>query len=286
VELRRKLDSIRAKQKDVGQLIRMGGGDEALRQAKKLKIRVAEYEKVLQETESELMDLSELLPNATHPDVPHGDESKAIELERFGPEPSPADHRRDHLDICNHFDWLDSSASAQATGSSWPYLKGALAILEHALVQYALSIAVRRGFVPVQTPDVIKEDIMARCGFRPRDPSQTGQTYYLSTSSPAQEDTHQPYLVLTATAEIPLAALTANQILPESSLPIKYVGHGRAFRAEAGARGADTRGLYRVHQFTKVELFAVTRAEESDRMMEELRSVQRDIFEGLGLTCR
>ncbi len=277
LEIRRKLDTIRNKQRDVGQLIRMGGGEDALLQARKLKTRVMEYEKALMDTEAELQDLVELLPNTTHPEVPLGDESHAVQLERFGPEIIPADPRRDHLDICTRFGWVDSPSSALATGTSWPYLKGTLAILEQALVQYALSISIRYGFTPVQTPDVIKEDIMSRCGFRPRDSS--GQTYHISTSP--NETSH---LVLAATAEIPLAALSADQILP--CLPRRLVGHGRAFRAEAGARGADTRGLYRVHQFTKVELFAVTAEEESEAMMEELRAVQKEIFKGLGLSCR
>ncbi len=291
-EIRRKLESLRAKQKDVGHLIRLTGGDEAVRQAKKLKARATDYEKNLEATETELDELCGGLPNDTHPDVPLGNESHAREIARFGPEPVEADPRRDHLDVCNHFGWLDTEASALATGTSWPYFSGTLALLEHALVQFALATAVKHGWTPVQTPDVIKEDVMARCGFRPRDPSQAGQTYYLSTTPPSADppksDASAGALVLAATAEIPLAALSANQILPAPSLPRRYVGYGRAFRAEAGARGADTRGLYRVHQFTKVELFAVTRGErsESEQMMEEIREVQEEVFKGLGLPCR
>lgn len=292
LSLTRKLDSLRAKQRDVGNLIKAGGGNEALEQAKKLKQKAAEYSRVLEETDAELLELGTQLPNETHPDTPVGKEDKAVELGRFGPEPIPADARRDHLDIALKLGWLDPPASALASGSSWPYLKGFLALLEQALVQHALAVAVRRGWTPIATPDVVKEDVMARCGFRPRDPSQAGQTYYLTTSDPSSSEPGsretESGLVLAATAEIPLAALTATKILPHAQLPQRFVGVGKAFRAEAGARGADTRGLYRLHQFTKVELFAIAEGEKatSEAMMQEIGEVQREIVTALGLTVK
>ena len=290
--LRRKLDSVRAKQRDVGNLIKAGGGDEAVRQAKKLKLKVVEYEKILEETDKELLEIALTLPNETHPATPVGKEKEALELERFGPDPIPADKRRDHLDIAAAWDWVDTTASATATGTSWPYLKGSLALLEQALIQYALSVAVKKGWTPVATPDVVKEDVMARCGFQPRDAA--GQTYYLTTSPPTSEPAggtvsrKQANLVLAATAEVPLAALSTDKIIPYQALPRKFVGVGKAFRAEAGARGADTRGLYRLHQFQKVELFAVTEGElsVSGNMMEEMREIQKEIYTSLGLSVR
>jgi seryl-tRNA synthetase len=290
--LRRKLDSVRAKQRDVGNLIKAGGGDEAVRQAKKLKLKVVEYEKILDETDRELLEIGLTLPNDTHPATPVGKEKEALELERFGPDPILADKRRDHLDIAAAWDWVDTTASATATGTSWPYLKGSLALLEQAIIQYALSVAVKKGWTPVATPDVVKEDIMARCGFQPRDAA--GQTYYLSSTPPNSEAAEEPVsrkqanLVLAATAEVPLAALSADKIIPFQSLPQKFVGVGKAFRAEAGARGADTRGLYRLHQFQKVEFFAVTEGElsVSEAMMEEMREIQREIYTSLGLSVR
>lgn len=291
LSLTRKLDSLRAKQRDVGNLIKAGGGSDALEQAKKLKQKAAEYSRVLEETDAELLELGTQLPNETHPDTPVGKEDKAVELRRLGPEPIAADPRRDHLDIALRLGWLDPPASALATGSSWPYLKGFLALLEQALVQHALAVAIRRGWTPIATPDVVKEDVMARCGFRPRDPSQAGQTYYLSTADPSSDangGAESSGLVLAATAEIPLAALMANKILPHGQLPQRFVGVGKAFRAEAGARGADTRGLYRLHQFTKVELFAITEGDKStsEAMMNEIGDVQKDVVNALGLTVK
>ena len=281
--LLQKLESIRAKQREIGEVIRseLSDRDEALRQAKKLKSRMGEYEKTLADTETELLELALALPNFTHPSVPVGSEKHAVTLETFGPDPTPADPARDHLRIANHFDLLDTEASAISTGASWPCLRGALALLEMALVNYAVSIALRHGYTPVSTPDVIRSDIAWRCGFQPRDPSSgPSQTYHL------QVPEGTPDLCLAGTAEIPLSALFADKILPFKSLPARVVGIGRAFRAEAGARGADTRGLYRVHQFTKVELFAVTESSGGEDVMEEMGKVQKEIARGLGLSVR
>jgi seryl-tRNA synthetase len=278
-----KIQAIKAKQRDVGQLIRnkIGDTEEALRQAKKLKARVVEYEATMSEMESELLDMAIKLPNFSHPAVTPGPEENAAVLETFGPDPIPADPNRDHLRTANHFELVDNEASTVASGSSWPYLKGALALLEMALINYALSIAVRHGYTPVIPPDVIKGDLAWRCGFSPRDePNGPQQTYAINNN--AGEPTH----VLAGTAEIPLAALFANRIFLQSALPQKVAGVGHAFRAEAGARGADTRGLYRVHQFTKVELFCVTPEGASEAMMEEMRQVQKEIVSGLGLSVR
>ncbi len=255
-----------------------------------MKGKILEQETALAGIEAELLRLGMSVPNDTHPDSPIGSEDNAIELERFGPDPISADSNRDHLSIALQYDWIDPVASATSTGNSWAYLKGTLAILEMAVVNYAVGIAIKNGWIPIGTPDVIKEDVMSRCGFIPRD--QAGQTYHLSTSSSNdgidKNESSPSSLVLAATAEIPLAALSANTLLQPSSLPLKYVGVGKAFRAEAGARGADTRGLYRLHQFTKVELFAVTegKGSVSDAMMEEIRAVQKEVFEGLGFPVR
>jgi len=143
-----------------------------------------------------------------------------------------------------------------------------------------LSIAVKHGFTPVTTPDVVRSEIASRCGFQPRDNSDppVSQVYRIHSKSSD--------LILSATSEIPLGGMFANKIFSETTLPLKVVGVGRAFRAEAGARGRDTHGLYRVHQFTKVELFAVATQAESEKMMEEMKLVQTTILNGLGIPFR
>ncbi|WWD01738.1 serine-tRNA ligase [Kwoniella sp. B9012] len=286
--LLQKLSTIKSKQKEIGSLIKIGLGDtaELKEQAKKIKSKIKEYEINLGETENELLDLALLLPNFSHPNSPIGPEENAKTIETFGPAviEGQIESRRDHVDFCNHFDLLDNQASSNTSGSSWPYLKSVLALLEQSLINYSLSIAIKNGFTPVIPPDVIKEDIAWRCGFQPRDSlsNPSTQTYHLAQP----DNSPQQRLCLAGTSEIPLAGLFANRLFHEEDLPKKVVGVGRAFRAEAGARGSDTRGLYRVHQFTKVELFSVTAENGSERMMEEIREVQKEIAQGLGLSVR
>lgn len=254
----------------------------AVARARELKEAVQALEREHREVEDTLLRVAGSLPNFSNPAAPIGAEENATTLETFGPERLPASPLRDHVDVADRFGWLDNAASAIATGTSWPFLLGALAQLEHALVGYAVDMAAREGFTPVSPPDVVAVDIAARCGFQPRDgPGEDAprQTYTIESEGERQ-------LCLTGTAEVPLAALWANRTLGADQMPARVVGVGKAFRAEAGARGADTRGLYRVHQFTKVELFAVTTAEQSEGVMEELRALQKRIIEGLGLSVR
>ncbi|EJD52100.1 seryl-tRNA synthetase [Auricularia subglabra TFB-10046 SS5] len=246
--------------------------------ARQLKAAVQEVEQQMDALDSELYTHASLIPNDTHVDVPIGPESAANILSQHGPEPLPASPERDHVQIAKHLNLVDFDSGALSTGASWYYLINEGAQLELALTNYAFSVALKRGFRPALTPDVVKADVAWRCGFQPRDDSDppVHHMYHVQNSD----------LVLTGTAEIPLAALFANRVLDGDALPVRVAGLGRAFRSEAGARGADTRGLYRVHQFSKVELFAVTAAEQSEDMLDELKQVQIELFSGLGLTFR
>ncbi|KAJ7040388.1 hypothetical protein C8F04DRAFT_1178124 [Mycena alexandri] len=251
--------------------------DAAMADALKIKEEIARLEPTLASVEDHLLSLALAIPNDTHPSSPLGPESAAVTLHTHGPEPIPASPERDHVTIARKFGLLDLESAATVTGSSWYYLLNEAALLEMALTNYALSVAVRHGFTPVTTPDVVKSEIASRCGFNPRDNSDPPVSQVYEIHSKSSE------LILSATSEIPLAGMFANKIFPENTLPLKVVGVGRAFRAEAGARGRDTHGLYRVHQFTKVELFAVTRQGESEKMMEDMKVVQTAILDGLGL---
>ncbi|EPQ30172.1 uncharacterized protein PFL1_02288 [Pseudozyma flocculosa PF-1] len=232
-----------------------------------------------------------------------------LQLKHFPPNPKP-DPTRDHLTLASSLrsGHIDMAAGVLSTGSSWPYLMGTISLLEHALSQYALDVVIKQGFTAVSPPDVVRAELADRCGFRPRD-EKAKQTYFLegdkpkSTGTGAKSDPQRSLndLCLAATAEIPLASLLAAVTFPSSpsqrrggslvesdSLPVKLVALGHAFRAEAGARGADTRGLYRVHQFTKVEMVVATSAEgsESDEALERLREIQESIIGSLGLPYR
>jgi seryl-tRNA synthetase len=298
-ELSRLLNGKRHAQSLIGERIRqVGKADEQarrallLQEAKRLKADISQLEQDLAQADDELFSLASAVPNDTHPLAPLGPESAAAVLSSHGPEPLPPSPHRDHLSISRQLGLIDLEAGATVTGSSWYYLLREAALLETALTNYGLSIALNHGFTPVTTPDVVRSDVARRCGFQPRDNSHAAapaQMYHLAADADAGADSHphpHPELVLSGTAEIPLAGMFANKILPLEDLPLKVVGLGRAFRAEAGARGADTRGLYRVHQFTKLELFAVSRASQSEEVMEEMRRVQVEIFNGLGFPFR
>jgi seryl-tRNA synthetase len=255
-----------------------------LEEAKVIKMEVAELEQKLVAVEDALLGLALQIPNDTHPDTPIGPEEVAVVLSTHGPDPIAASGDRDHMNIGRALGILDFEAGATVTGSSWYYLLGEAALLEMALTNYALSIALKHGFRFVTTPDVVRADIALRCGFQPRDKNAdppVSQMYHIAYSNPSH-----PELVLSGTAEIPLGGMFANQIFTEQALPLKVVGLGRSFRAEAGARGADTRGLYRVHQFSKLELFVVCGEDVSEQAMDDIRDVQVEIFQGLGFPFR
>jgi len=227
------------------------------------------------------------LPNTTHRDAPVGPEACAVIKSNHGPRPAPASELRDHASIMESLGMVEFKAASLVVGGSWYYLRGAGALLETALTNYAVSVAIKHGWEPFTTPDAVRTDVALGCGFQPRDINTAGSAevhhfYHLEHTSGD--------LVLAGTAEIPLAGLYATQTFTEQDMakrfPIKMVGVGHAFRSEAGARGKGTRGLYRVHQFTKVELFALTGEEASEEFMEEMLSLQREIFSGLGFPYR
>ncbi|ORY91703.1 hypothetical protein BCR35DRAFT_298982 [Leucosporidium creatinivorum] len=280
-----------------------GKGQQATEEARKegaeLKKLLKRLEPHLAGLEKQLQHLALQLPNTSHEASPVGDEDQAITVKTFGPSiPSPppsAIPSLDHLALTSPSGslssssstpgkpWTDFPSSTLTSGPSWPLLLNSGALLELALTQYAFSRTLHRGFSPVLTPDVVRAEVAERCGFRPRD-GEAQQTYFLSDGTP--EGAKEAGLVLAGTAEVPLVAMSAARIFEAKELPLRQVALGRAFRAEAGARGADSRGLYRVHQFSKVEMVVVCTEEQSGELLEELRSLQEEILSGLGLSLR
>ncbi|KAF9115301.1 seryl-tRNA synthetase [Mortierella sp. AM989] len=290
-----------------------------------LKEDIHTQEAELASLEAQLYDQAVLIPNNTHPSSPIGPELAAELVRVHGvPRLNPgikahalpgADHLggiggeegglllgdvskyplHDHVTLSRQLDLVDFESATNVTGSRWYYLKNEAALLELALIQFATQRAVKAGFMPVITPDVVRPEVVQACGFQPRD--EASQTYWVSTVAPGSSKVVTPEgahhhqhaaLCLVATAEIALAGMNMNKVLEESQLPIKMAGFGRAFRAEAGSRGAEVKGLYRVHQFSKVELFVLSKADtgESDRILQEIRHFQENIFEELGLCFR
>lgn len=282
IQLRKDLQAARERRNAVSSAPR--DDTNARREASEVKKRIKELEPRLNALTKEIQAVALQLPNLSHPDVPIGDESQARLVRSTGPEvPSSAEaeNARDHLALSSpsNLAWTDFPSSSLTTGSSWPLLLNEGALLEMALTNYAMSVALAHGFTPTLTPDVVRSDISERCGFRPRD-GEAQQTYFLSDGESTSA------LCLAGTAEIPLVAMSAGQTFRADQLPVKHVALGRAFRAEAGARGADSRGLYRVHQFSKVEMVILCAEEQSNQVLEDLRAVQEEILGALGLSLR
>ncbi|KAI9278991.1 seryl-tRNA synthetase [Phascolomyces articulosus] len=232
--------------------------------------------------ESEMSAHALLIPNDTHPETPIGPEENAKILKIVGKQ-RMEEGLLDHLTLAEKLDLVDLGQAAKVSGSKFYYLKNNGAWLEMALVQYAMQKAAEHGFSAVITPDIVRASIAYGCGFQPRK-TEASQIYDVTTASIV--NTSAPKMVLAGTAEIPLAGMFAEKMLKEESLPQRVVGFGRAFRAEAGHGSAEERGLYRVHQFSKVELFVVATPAQSDGVLEELRKLQEDIFTELGICFR
>jgi seryl-tRNA synthetase len=231
--------------------------------------KISEIENELKLIENELRAVLVAIPNMSHPSAPVGNDNKI--LRRWG-EPRQFDFPvKDHVALAEELELVDFEAGSKVAGQKFYFLKNDAVLLELALVQYAMGVLIREGYTPIITPDVARNEVLEGIGFIPRGPET--QIYSLENTD----------LCLIATAEITLGGMHQDQILDELQLPIKYVGLSHCFRTEAGAPGRDTRGLYRVHQFTKVEMFAFCTPDQSESIHQELLGIEESIFQGLGL---
>lgn len=226
--------------------------------------------------EQQVLALQMAIPNLTHPEAPVGrDDASNVEVGRGRTPVRTFDFRPlDHVQIGEKWDWIDFAGGARTTGAGFYFLKGELVLLDLALQQFAVEELVRRGYLPTMTPDLAQDSILQGIGFMPRGPET--QVYSIDGTS----------LSLVGTAEITLGGLYADQILEESQLPLRLCGISHCYRTEAGAAGRASRGLYRVHQFTKVEMFAFTRPEDSEAMHQRLLAIEERIFRGLEIPYR
>ena len=203
--------------------------------------------------DKQLSELQGAIPNLTHPDVPSGGEDDARELS-FGKTPKPEFDfiPLDHLQLGEKHDLFDFEGGARVAGAGFYFLRNAAVRLDLALQQFAVSFLTEKGFTPVATPDLALTSVLQGIGFNPRGPET--QIYSIENTE----------LNLVATAEITLGGLLSGQTVSDEELPIKLCGLSHCFRTEAGAAGRASKGLYRVHQFTKVEMFAFTNPTQSD----------------------
>ncbi|ERN15691.1 serine--tRNA ligase, chloroplastic/mitochondrial isoform X1 [Amborella trichopoda] len=242
-----------------------------IEEGKNLKEGLLALEEDLVHLTDKLQLEAQCMPNITHPDVPIGGEDQAALKKMVGSPRMFSFPVKDHLQLGKELDLFDFDAASEVSGSKFYYLKNEAVLLEMALVNWALSEVSRRGFVPVTTPEIVRSSVVEKCGFQPR--GQNTQVYSIEGSDQC----------LIGTAEIPVGGIHMDSILADSDLPLKYVALSHCFRTEAGAAGTATRGLYRVHQFTKVEMFILCHPEESDNYHEELISIEQELFSSLGL---
>ncbi|OMO94488.1 hypothetical protein CCACVL1_05972 [Corchorus capsularis] len=242
-----------------------------IEEGKNLKEELATLEEDLINLRDELQFEAQCIPNMTHPDVPVGGEDNSKLRNMVGNRREFDFPVKDHLQIGKELDLFDFDAAAEVSGSKFYYLKNEAVMLELALVNWTLTEVMKRGFTPLTTPEIVRSSVVEKCGFQPR--GENTQVYSI-------EDSDQ---CLIGTAEIPVGGIHMDSILAESSLPLKYVAFSHCFRTEAGAAGTATRGLYRVHQFSKVEMFILCRPEDSDNYHEELIKIEEDLFSSLGL---
>ncbi len=216
------------------------------------------------------------IPNMAHPDAPLGySDQQNLEVGRGKHPVRKFDFKPlDHVVLGEKHGWIDFPGAARTTGNGFYFLKGQMVLLDLALQQFAVNELVKRGFLPTITPDLAQDSILEGIGFMPRGPET--QVYSI-------EDTN---LCLVGTAEITLGGLYSGQVLSEDELPLRIAGISHCYRTEAGAAGRASRGLYRVHQFTKVEMFAFTTPEQSDALHEELRVIECELFDLLEIPYR
>jgi seryl-tRNA synthetase len=244
-------------------------------EGRRLREQVAALEQQLRQVEEQLHAALILIPNMTHPEAPVGQGEESNRVLRTWGEPRRFDFPpKDHVALAEALDLADFEAGTRVAGQKWYFLKNEAVLLQMALVHYAMQHLVARGFTPVLTPDVARADVVEGIGFLPRGPE--AQTYSLAGTD----------LCLIATAEITLGGMHRQQILEETQLPLRYAGLSHCFRTEAGAPGRETRGLYRVHQFTKVEMFIFCTPEQSEAAHWELLAIEEALFQGLGLPYR
>ena len=279
-ELITTLDGDRQRQNEIAQAIPKEKSPEVrqalIEQGKTLKQTVPAIDAKLKEVEAEIRAALMTIPNLTHPDAPLGEEADSKTARTWGTIPKFDFKPLDHVALAEKHDLIDLEAGARVTGSGFYFLKNEAVLLELALTQYAVQKLVKHGFTLHTTPDLARMEILEGTGYQPR--GNETQIYSIAGMD----------LCLVATAEITLGGSLKDQVLNIDKLPIKVAGISHCFRTEAGAAGKATRGIYRVHQFTKIEMFGFTAPDvaASDAVHAEIVAIEEEIFQGLGIPYR
>ncbi len=222
--------------------------------------------------EGSFKELLLAVPNLTHPEVKVSEnEDDNPVLETYGQPTKFKFTPKDHVELAASLDLIDFDRGTKASGAKFYYLKNELALMEYALIQYALNILIAHGFTPVITPDLAKREVVEGMGFNPR--GESTQIYNIENSD----------LSLIGTAEITMGGYHKDEVLEESELPKKYVAVSHCYRTEAGSYSKFSKGIFRVHQFTKIEMFQYVKPEDAEKAHQELLNIEKEIFQGLKL---
>jgi seryl-tRNA synthetase len=286
-EVRTGAESLRAEQRLSGKKIAQLQGDE--KQA-----AIAVMARVSEDYRAALAEADELdagfdriwmtIPNPVHESVPFGhSEEDNLEVKTWGEIPDFGFEPKDHLDLGRALGIIDVDRAVRLSGSRFSYLKGAAAMMEFALIRYTMDHLAGAGFTPVIPPVLVKEDAVLGTGFFP---AGRDQVYAVGVDEQGNGEVESDLLFLAATAEIPLAGLHMDEILDEADLPLRYAGFSTCFRREAGTYGKDTRGMFRVHQFDKVEMFSYSHPDRTWEEHEYLVAQEEAIIQGLEIPYR
>ena len=272
-------DALRAKRNDNAKMMKQKLEPEVraklIQDGKDIKEELAKVEEKLQEVEKKFQDEARTIPNYASPEAPIGKEDKDNLAIKFVGEPTRFSFKaKDHVQLGEALDILDFDKGAKVSGQKFYYIKNKGVILQMALERYAMDIVMKHGFTPFITPDIAKEEILNGIGFNPR--GAESNIYALEGTGTC----------LVGTAEITLGGYYSDTILDKKDLPIKMTGLSHCFRREAGGAGQYSKGLYRVHQFSKLEMFIYCLPEESEAFHKEILSIEEEIFTGLGLPYR
>ena len=276
-ELTQRVEALRAEQNRASKAIGRASGDEKqalIAEVAKVSTELKELEPELAEAETALTLVLASTPNLPHPSAPDGfTDEDAVEVRRLGDPPRFDFEPKDHAELGAALGVLDVERGARTSGSRFVYLLGDLVFVQFALMRNAMDVLVERGFTPSIPPVLVREEAMFASAFLPTDEVNIYRT-----------DADQLYLV--GTSEVSLAALHMEEILDEGSLPLRYAGYSTCFRREAGSYGKDLGGMFRVHQFDKVEMFSFATPESSWDEHEFLVSIEEEIIGGLGIPYR
>ena len=276
-ELTQRVEALRAEQNRASKAIGRASGDEKqalIGEVAKVSAELKELEPGLAEAETALTLVLASTPNLPHPSAPDGfTDEDAVEVRRLGDPPRFEFEPKDHAELGAALGMLDVERGARTSGSRFVYLLGDLVFVQFALMRNAMDVLIERGFTPSIPPVLVREETMFASAFLPTDEVNIYRT-----------DADQLYLV--GTSEVSLAALHMEEILDEGSLPLRYAGYSTCFRREAGSYGKDLGGMFRVHQFDKVEMFSFATPESSWDEHEFLVSIEEEIIGGLGIPYR